>query len=350
MVLNSQNFSPGAVKHFRALIGSLQNQIKGQKRIFDDKFTNISYYYQQFLNSDSSRPCKQERDESAKSMQESIVSIDKEIKILDYDKRIGLFISELKQCFDTSISTYAVGSFLHGSFSTIDYTGYSDIDAGIIVKDEVMLNSKLLKEFKKNIKPALKIILKYDNLQHHGFFIIPEGFFNCYSEDYLPLEVFKHSRILNKPLKLKINSHRSTEYAKKNFLKMAGVFSNKSKRPRNLYEVKHFLSQFMLLPTLYLQAKGEYVYKKFSFDLIKKEFSDGWWVMDEISKIRQDWIRPESKLFNTLLDTLPNPWVVSLIYRKLNWKIPGWLSRRLNPRLYDGMSRLACSMLQKFRR
>jgi len=343
MVLNMQDFTPGAIKHFKLLRSSLQNQSKD----FNGNVSNaplnriaaISHYYRIYLNINS----------PANLFKENIVSINKEIQLSNYDDKTSSFLKELNQYFNTHLSTFAVGCFLHGSLSTIDYTSFSDVDVGLIVKDEVMLNPKLLKELKRNLKSALRIILKFDNLQHHGFFIIPEGFLNNYPKDYLSSEVFAYSAALSVPFKFQIREYYRPEHSKEKLLNMAKtVIKKASKPPMNLYNLKFFLSQFMLLPTLYLQAKGIYVYKKFSFDIIKKEFPEDWWVMEEVSRIRQEWHRSESKLFNTLLDTLPNPWMASLIYRKLNWRIPECLAPKLTIKLFEGMTKLASKMIGKF--
>ena len=41
---------------------------------------------------------------------------------------------------------------------------------------------------------------------------------------------------------------------------------------------------------MYLQAKGILVYKKFSFDIAKRDFSkDGWKIIESVSSIRDNW-------------------------------------------------------------
>ena len=40
---------------------------------------------------------------------------------------------------------------------------------------------------------------------------------------------------------------------------------------------------------MYLQANGIIVYKKFSFDIAKKDFKDSWEVIDDVSSIRSNW-------------------------------------------------------------
>lgn len=349
IVLNSQTFIPNAIKKLKILkescyktLGFLQNKTGNNLK---NSVDIISYFYKNYLDFNSSIQS------DTKNVNNVNIVLDNQYELSEYSKEVRDFLNELEKVIKNKISPFIIGIFIHGSIATNDYTGFSDADAGIIIKDEVMLNPKFLKELKKNIKGVLKIMLKFDNLQHHGFFIIPEGFLDNYPEDYLPIDVFKSAKTVSSPFDLKIRAYRNSGYAKEKFLKTAKIFlQEKTDKPKSLYELKSLLSAFMLLPTLYLQAKGNYIYKKFSFDIVKKEFLDDWWVMDEVSQIRQDWVRPKSGLFNTLVDTLPNPWMASLIYRKLDWKISYWLTKRLNKELYGGIMRLAEKMVQKIRR
>ena len=55
------------------------------------------------------------------------------------------------------------------------------------------------------------------------------------------------------------------------------------------YDIKTLLHSITLFPTMYLQANGIIVYKKFSFDIAKKDFKDSWEVIDDVSSIRSNW-------------------------------------------------------------
>lgn len=57
-----------------------------------------------------------------------------------------------------------------------------------------------------------------------------------------------------------------------------------------IYETKNLLHIITLFPTIYLQAKGKIVYKKFSFEIARKEFDkEKWKVIDGVSSIRYNW-------------------------------------------------------------
>jgi hypothetical protein len=57
------------------------------------------------------------------------------------------------------------------------------------------------------------------------------------------------------------------------------------------YDTKTLLHSITLFPSLYLQAKGTLVYKKFSFDIAKKDFNKHeWGIIDYISSVRSNWV------------------------------------------------------------
>ncbi len=340
MSLNSQIFTPNAFKKFESLKNSCYEKIGFLLNKTNNKVKNpidiISYCYRGYLDLKQTMPTSGEN---------ITVMFNNRFELNKHSEEVSNFLDDFQHYIRTRISPFTRGVFIHGSIATSDYTGFSDVDATIIVKNEVMLNEQLLKELKKYIKGALKIVLKFDNLQHHGFFIIPESFLKHYPEEYLPIEIFKYAKTVNGSFVLKIKKYRNSTYAKEKFSKISKAFSDAQfKLPRNLYEVKHRLSAFMLLPTLYLQTRGEYVYKKDSFGLMQKEFTEKWGIMEEVSQIRQEWTRPKSELFNICLH-MSNPWMASAIYRKCDWKIPEWLSEKLENEIYANMQHFAREML-----
>ncbi len=341
MTLNSQIVTPITFRKFKSLKNLYCEKLGFLKNNTSNKLKNpidvISYLYENYLDLMETMPNR---------VQNVTVMFNNRFELNKYSDEVSSFLGDFQRYVKAKISPFTHGVFIHGSIATNDYTGFSDVDAGIIVKDEVMMDEKRLRQLKKNITGALRLILKFDNLQHHGFFIMPEGFLNYYPEEYLPVEVFRYAKAIDKNFIIEVKKSNNIEFAKKKLFSIVEAFERLSRLPGNLYDFKHKFSTFMLLPSLYLQTKGVYVYKKYSYDKVKKEFAKDWWIMDEVSQIRQEWIRPRSRLFNNTLDAVSNPWIASTIYRKLNWKIPSWLIKKLNPNLYIGIKNLAQKMIQ----
>jgi hypothetical protein len=67
-----------------------------------------------------------------------------------------------------------------------------------------------------------------------------------------------------------------------------------------LYDVKFLFHAVTLFPTLYLQAKGIHVYKKYSFAKAKKDFElRDWKVMEGVENLRNHWKMKNSNMFKT---------------------------------------------------
>jgi hypothetical protein len=180
---------------------------------------------------------------------------------------------------------------VHGSIATDEICAYSDFDGLLIVKDEYK-ESKLLNSF---LKKSMKIISKFDPLQHHGWFIIYESQLQNYPQTYFPYELFAFSKVIF-PLSganFSIKIVDDINYSKP-FHSLANNLQKKLKngfRPKGMFQLKSFLSEMMLLPTLFYQAKNnEGVFKKHSFDIVKPLLSaQSWEAIKVCSMIRENW-------------------------------------------------------------
>jgi predicted nucleotidyltransferase len=312
--MNSQLYIPSTKNRFRELVDYCVQKMHLHEDSCFPKIKKpihmISFLYDKY--------CKL-MNEQDNNRSGSLIDFDRRIDLTEYDSNIADFLKVFETYCQDNISRFALGIFLHGSLATNDYTGFSDVDAGIFVKNEVMLDPGLLKKLQVRIKGALRLILNFENLQHHGFFIIPEYFLMRYPEEYLPLDSLKLSKVVGTSFEVKLNAKRNKALAYEKYMRIHNFVKDGCREPNNLYEIKHQLSTLMLFPVLYLQAKGTYVYKKKSFDLVKKVIPDSSAVMDEMGEIRRHWNRFSFKLLQMLVHALPNPWYISLIYRQLNW-------------------------------
>jgi hypothetical protein len=210
---------------------------------------------------------------------------------------------------------------IHGSLGTNENINFSDFDGLIIVKDN-WLNSKELSSFKRE---SFKIILEYDPLQHHGWFQIKESELDNYPNNYLPLSVLCNSKLIFpdiRKMELNIRLNNIFDY-KKNLYDILESLEKKiasNWSPKNMFQLKSFLSQIMLIPCLFytsLNKKG--IFKRESFEAVKPYFSHKEWSpIDLSSKARLTWEynlnlfqktlmhRPE-KIFRKLTKNLFSP-------------------------------------------
>lgn len=225
-----------------------------------------------------------------------------------------------------------IGAYIHGSLGSNEEILYSDFDALVIIKNRVFLSEDRLIHVGKYLSHAQLFMLKQDPLQHHGWYVLTEMDLGHYPEHYFPHELFQYAKSLlsDQGLKTTITLPVMSNNDEP-FINMAHDISrrlNNKQYPKNMYTLKCLLSQFMLLPALYIQARYKKgIFKKYSFEDAKKHInSDGWTIMDEVSSIRRQWHYEISPLQQRIMST------------------PGFLSRKISkniaPRIPDDIKRI----------
>ncbi len=180
---------------------------------------------------------------------------------------------------------------VHGSFATDDRTLFSDFDGLLIVHDKYMKH----KELNHFISKSLEEIYRFDPLQHHGWFVISVSSLLQYPEEYLPIAVLKEAKCI---YPIEGCELRYVQKTRINYLKIADKYIealikrvNRPWQPRNIYQLKSFLSQVMLLPSLlYAAINNRGIYKRDSFVPIQALFTEQEWSPIVIaSHIRENW-------------------------------------------------------------
>jgi len=268
---------------------------------------------------------------------------------VDHYKGDNPYVLRLMDQISMHLKPFLIGAYLHGSLATNEEINYSDLDAVLILRDNIFSNPNSLGLACYHIIRARKILNEYDPLQHHSFIILVEFYLQNYYPNYFPPILFHHSKSLTEKtsLELTVNSHCAIEENVDSFSKMASVLKKKlenKKYPRTYYDLKLLLSQMMLLPSFYLQAKGIYVYKKDSFDLVKKDFTpNDWSIMDRISQIRNDWDFHPSPAARFIETITRNPFFMTM-YQKRGQHISKKLESYLTDDFYSDMLFLILKM------
>jgi hypothetical protein len=250
---------------------------------------------------------------------------------------------------DEHLKDDLIGAYVHGSLGTSEEIAYSDFDALAILKSEAFESPERLAGTARTLNRARRIILDFDPLEHHGWFVLTEADLKFYCNAYFPVELFKYAKSLfeDKGLELEISLRESGSETRKAFEKMADAIIRKieiRQYPANMYQIKSLLSQFMLLPALYLQAKnGRGVFKRESFDMARVDFDPGdWAIMDEVSNIRANWNYEISAFKKQLVS---HPYVLSRYFSKrFGPAIPDKIGRILTADFYSRMKKLAVLM------
>jgi hypothetical protein len=204
-------------------------------------------------------------------------------------------VFQLSRFFKRNLKKYIYSSLVQGSVATEDYTRFSDFDTFIILKKNVLLDKNDFLSFMiKNIKSS-KFLYRFDPYQHHRNWICHEEDLKYYDQSILPIEVIIHGRIILGNNKIKfnlINSNESILYHAN-----IGLISLQSKIEtgyclKNMWHLKDFISTLLLFPVILLELKNNYVYKRESFELARKEFSFSdleWKAIEIATELRSVW-------------------------------------------------------------
>ena len=234
----------------------------------------------------------------------------------------------LKAYLQSHLGDYLQGLYVHGSISTMDYVmGFSDLDTLVILDEKCFKEPSALLFVRKHVYKSTAFMYMIDPLQHHGHFLLTPMDINFYPQSYFPLILLEYSKCLLGRTSFAFYERNSDLERSKMFLDFywsLRIAYQRGARFRELYWLKSYLSFVMLLPCIYFQARGQYCYKKFSFDMLKEEFGGQAKVVGEISKIRQNWthIKRYPTGFGASLAKFPNPFMFALSSRLLNLRIP----------------------------
>lgn len=222
----------------------------------------------------------------------------KELDLNNYKKADSGYLSplkELKNYANDRLKQFLKGFYLHGSLATKDYIKWwSDVDTLAIVSKETIDDPKSLLELRDNMYRTRYFLYRIDPLQHHGSIVISEYDIENYCQAYFPPPIFNYAKSFFGDDKL--IEFRARDCSKEAISKLFWFVNyfrklNIEKRvSMGGYKTKNFLHSITLFPSMYLQAKGILVYKKFSFELAKKDFrKESWNVIDNASSIRLNW-------------------------------------------------------------
>jgi hypothetical protein len=285
---------------------------------------------------------------------ESIKRTESPIELKVYNGN-NTFVHEMMSRLHSELNIDLFGAYVHGSLATNEEIAYSDFDALVILKDAVFENEARLLNAASKLHSLQQVMHEFDPLQHHGWFVMTESMLQDYPSLYYPVELFQHTRSLlknqglNFSVQIKETTHQKFQTP---FYHLSNGILNKLKkgyRAKNSFELKSLLSEFMLLPALYLQAKSHMgVYKKDSFPLAEKDFEkEAWEIMNEVSSIRTEWNYQLSPIPKYLLSH--RNYTIRKIGRKYAPKILDSISEKLSANFFERMTHLTQQMQSKLK-
>lgn len=252
------------------------------------------------------------------------------------------FVERLQQYLKKTLQEDVLTVLVHGSIGSYEEIPYSDFDALVILKEDVFSSASRLKRIALELRRALTLMYAYDPLQHHGWFVLSELDLKALCEAYFPCVLFEKAKSIypTYDFELQVNSRYSQQEVIEQFKGLLDSITrmlDSGSYANNLYMLKCLLSQFMLLPAMYLQLKvGRGVWKGDSFDMAKPDFSvKAWQAMDHASRIRYRWAYSLSPIRKAAITQAG--WLGDKLRKTCSPPIPKELQALLSPEFISNM-------------
>lgn len=211
---------------------------------------------------------------------------------------------------------------IQGSVASNDYiNGWSDFDAMVVIKDDVLRDKKKLLKLREKLSKIYKKIRSFCRYQHHGFIFFTNRDLENYLNGYLPPQALKYNITLKSKKFIKFNIVKNKKMniskniliEKKKFYQTVlkkriydhHVISSsipkipfKSDKP-HMFELFYQLGSILNIPILYLDCIGKSSHKKNSFKkfykLIQNDFIKEF--IQKHERIRENWKKYDPKSF-----------------------------------------------------
>jgi hypothetical protein len=207
---------------------------------------------------------------------------------------------------------------LFGSQARGSTTGFSDVDAILVIDDATAENPAALHALRPRVLAAQRAVLAHQPMQHHGFEVVtPKLLLAANHALAMPSVALSESRSLTgKTVEASFVPDDDDEF-RAALSGLALQTGTSSAWPSHSWHLHRLLSMFELMPTLYLQARGEIVPKSRSFAIARRDFGDAWWPYDVLERVRREWRRRPARALSAAAVATRNPWVAHAVWRRL---------------------------------
>ena len=223
-----------------------------------------------------------------------------------------------------------------GSVARGTTTGFSDLDAVLVISDEVASDVDGLRRLRKRVLAAQRAVLRFQPMQHHGFLIATRRMLHDATAALrLPVEAFSEGTSLF-DAQVEALFPRVVEPDTSLFHALCAGLFTPSTWPSHVWEVHRLVAMFELAPTLYLQATGRPSAKHASFEHVRRRFATLWRPYEVLAEVRERWPRERRRGLELGASLARNPWTAVWLWRRMPTSVPGSrrcvARRRLSPR------------------
>jgi hypothetical protein len=206
-----------------------------------------------------------------------------------------------------------------GSLARASTTGFSDVDAILVLDDQVVRDPGALKRLRRSVLRAERSILAYQPMQHHGLEVVTAGqLAQVDAATGLPAPAFACTKSLfGRRLEAGVAATADLPRARRLLGQMARTLAGYRAWPRHPWNVHRLISMFELLPALFLQARGEAIRKHLSFAAAARHFGADWWPYERLAQVRDRWPRTRRPGLESAARVVRNPWVAVTAWTRL---------------------------------
>jgi len=211
---------------------------------------------------------------------------------------------------------------VQGSVATGEQIGYSDLDLWLVVSRQALSQANHLQELARLFFRIQRLLFDFDPLQHHGVMLATQIDLSSYPESYLPMDALAKARFLSPEHGEALTAcpRPSTLESGLAFFNLLALFRQSVEKKATYQEafgVKSIMSHIMLLPAFFEGTQERPCFKGDSFARVKEYVPTNIWsIMEEVSKVRQNWQYRPSFARKTVQTTLRNPFLFQYVMRR----------------------------------
>jgi hypothetical protein len=231
-----------------------------------------------------------------------------------------------------------------GSIARGATTGFSDVDAILVVSDDVICDPRRLRALRSRVLAAERAVLSYQPMQHHGFLVAtPRMLRDASTALGLPAEAIETtSSLFGRPSEARFEPENGG--ASERFRALARSLRRTVSWPDHPWELHRTVAMFELAPALYVQATGRPCAKHESFDLARETFPGRWRPYDLLDQVRRSWPREPRPALEYAASALRNPWTAVALWRRLPSPVPSSVAASLTDECLRGLQHIVASM------
>jgi nucleotidyltransferase-like protein len=232
-----------------------------------------------------------------------------------------------------------------GSQARGETTGFSDVDAILVIEDRAAEDPMALRALRRHVLAAQRAVIVHQPMQHHAFEVAtPKLLLTATDSLRMPAIALSESRsLMGRVVGAEFHNGLSDQ-GRAHLSELVGGTTAVSTWPRNPWRIHGLLSMFELLPTLYLQALGRPLPKWRSFAEARNDFGSDWWPYDVLRDVRERWVRRTPGPFRAAVSVLRNPWVAVVAASRLSLPFGQPARRMLSRETLDALQELARKM------